>query len=64
MLSLQEISDRMEIQDLVYRYSELIDRKQFDGLREVFTEDHPAWTVVGVQPLDRGVVQIQVLAVK
>ena len=38
-LSLQEISDRMEIQDLVYRYSELIDRKQFDALREVFTED-------------------------
>jgi hypothetical protein len=40
MLSLQEISDRMEIQDLVYRYSELIDGKQFQALRdEVFTAD-------------------------
>lgn len=40
MLSLQEISDRMEIQDLVYRYSELIDGKQFQTLRdEIFTPD-------------------------
>ena len=39
-LSLQEISDRMEIQDLVYRYSEIIDGKQFDALRdEIFSED-------------------------
>jgi hypothetical protein len=40
MLSLQEISDRLEIQDLIYRYSHLIDTKNFDALRdEVFTED-------------------------
>lgn len=39
MLSLQEISDRMEIQDLCYHYADLIDSKQIDGLREVFTED-------------------------
>ncbi len=40
MLSLQEISDRLEIQDLIYRYSHLIDTKSFDALRdEVFTED-------------------------
>jgi 3-phenylpropionate/cinnamic acid dioxygenase small subunit len=40
MLSHQEISDRFEIQDLLYRYSELIDGKKIDTLREdVFTED-------------------------
>ncbi len=38
-LSLQEISDRFEIQDLVYEYANLIDRKQFGELRRVFTED-------------------------
>lgn len=40
MLSLQEISDRMEIQDLLYRYAELIDGKRFQELRDdVFHED-------------------------
>ncbi len=40
MLSLQEISDRMEIQDLCYRYAQIIDAKDFDALRsDVFTED-------------------------
>jgi len=40
MLTLQEISDRLEIQDLVWRYSEIIDAKDFDKLREdVFTPD-------------------------
>jgi hypothetical protein len=40
MLSMQEISDRFELQDLVYRYSQLIDAKDFDTLRDdVFTED-------------------------
>jgi ketosteroid isomerase-like protein len=38
-LSLQEISDRMEIQDLVYEYAAIIDQKRFDDLSEVFTED-------------------------
>ena len=38
-LSLQEISDRIEIQDLLYRYSAIIDGKTFDDLRDVFTED-------------------------
>ena len=38
-LSLQEVSDRMEIEDLVYRYSDIIDGKQFDALLTVFTED-------------------------
>ena len=40
MLSQQEISDRLEIQDLVYHYADLIDSKQIGRLRdEVFTED-------------------------
>ena len=39
MLSHQELSDRLEIQDLVFHYADLIDRRSFDELREVFTED-------------------------
>lgn len=39
MLSQQEISDRFEIQDLVFRYAHLVDQKNIQGLREVFTED-------------------------
>jgi len=38
-LSLQEISDRMEIQDLCYYYSDVIDQKDFDKLYNVFSED-------------------------
>ena len=38
-LSLQEISDRLELQDLIYAYSDIIDRKEFDRLRDIFTED-------------------------
>ena len=38
-LSLQEISDRLEIQDLVYRYADIIDAQRFDELRTVFTDD-------------------------
>lgn len=38
-LSIQEISDRFEIQDLLYNYADMIDNKKFDQLREVFTED-------------------------
>lgn len=39
MLSQQEISDRFEIQDLLYHYADIIDRKAADELRDVFTED-------------------------
>ena len=39
MLSQQELSDRLELQDLVFFYSHLIDTKSFDTLRDVFTED-------------------------
>ncbi|PLW66841.1 nuclear transport factor 2 family protein [Pseudohalioglobus lutimaris] len=49
MLSQQEISDRFEIQDLVYRYAELIDGKRFDALRDtVFTADaHIDYSAMG-----------------
>ena len=38
-LSLQEISDRLEIEDLIYRYAEAIDQQDFDSLDSVFTPD-------------------------
>lgn len=38
-LSLQEISDRFELQDLTNRYSHLLDQQLFDGLDDVFTAD-------------------------
>jgi ketosteroid isomerase-like protein len=47
-LSLQEVSDRMEIQDLIHEYSAIIDQKRFDDLRQVFTEDaHIDYSDVG-----------------
>lgn len=39
MLSLQEISDRMEIQDLITDYSHAIDEQAFDRLDDIFTPD-------------------------
>lgn len=48
MLSQQELSDRFEIQDLVFRYAQLVDQKSFDALREVFTEDvHVDYSALG-----------------
>ena len=41
MLDLQEISDRLEIQDLLARYTDAIDRRDWDALDQIFTED--AW---------------------
>ena len=38
-LSIQEISDRFEIQDLIAEYCDVIDKGDFDRLTEVFTED-------------------------
>lgn len=38
-LSIQEISDRLELQDLVTRYAEIIDRKAFLELSMIFTDD-------------------------
>jgi len=49
VLSQQEISDRLEIQDLCYHYAELIDAKDFGALAaEVFTADaHIDYSVFG-----------------
>lgn len=48
MLSLQEISDRLEIQDLVYRYADIIDQRRFDELENVFSDDaHIDYSAVG-----------------
>ena len=38
-LSLQEISDRIEIEDLLQRYTAAIDAKDWDLLGSVFTPD-------------------------
>ena len=40
-MTLQEISDRMEIQDLLVKYSYAIDTRDFEALDDVFTPD--AW---------------------
>jgi hypothetical protein len=39
MLSLTEISDRLEIQQLMVDYSSAIDQRRFDDLDRVFTPD-------------------------
>ena len=39
MLSPQELSDRFEIQDLLVRYSQLLDAFDFDAMDELFTDD-------------------------
>jgi SnoaL-like domain len=39
MLPLQEISDRLEIQQLLVDYSTALDRRRFDDLDSVFTAD-------------------------
>jgi hypothetical protein len=39
MLSLEEISDRLEIQQLLVDYSTAIDQRRFDDLDQVFTAD-------------------------
>lgn len=39
MLSHQEISDRFEIQDLLARYCEMIDSREWDSLDDIFTPD-------------------------
>jgi hypothetical protein len=49
MLSQQEISDRFEIQDLVFHYADLIDRRDIERLRtDVFTADaHIDYSAMG-----------------
>ena len=47
-LSNKEISDRLEIQDLLYAYADAIDQKRFDDLRNVFDDDaHIDYSVYG-----------------
>jgi hypothetical protein len=41
LLGLQEISDRIEIQDLLSRYTDAIDRRDWEALDRIFTPD--AW---------------------
>ena len=38
-MSIEEISDRMEIQDLLVRYCYAVDHREFDDLVNVFTPD-------------------------
>jgi len=38
-MTLQQLSDRQEIQDLMVNYCYAVDRKQWDALDEVFTAD-------------------------
>jgi ketosteroid isomerase-like protein len=38
-LSVQEISDRLEIQDLIARYSYALDSRDYDSLDQLFTSD-------------------------
>ncbi|MEV6558652.1 nuclear transport factor 2 family protein [Nocardia sp. NPDC051756] len=48
MLSLQEISDRLEIQDLMVRYSHAVDTGQWELLDDIFTEDaHIDYSAMG-----------------
>lgn len=47
-MDLQEISDRLEIQELMVRYSHCIDSRDWQGLERVFTPDaHIDYTVFG-----------------
>ena len=39
MLSLREISDRLEIEDLLVRYSDAVDRQDWETFAQVFTAD-------------------------
>ncbi|MBU0538562.1 MAG: nuclear transport factor 2 family protein [Gammaproteobacteria bacterium] len=53
-LSLQEMSDRFEIQDMLYRYADIIDRKAVDELNDVFTSDaHIDYSAFGGSVGDR-----------
>ncbi|HEY7995956.1 MAG TPA: nuclear transport factor 2 family protein, partial [Steroidobacteraceae bacterium] len=38
-MSLQELSDRMEIEQLIVHYANSIDQRDWDGLDQVFTPD-------------------------
>jgi len=47
-LSVEEMSDRFELQDLCYRYAQLIDERDFQQLHSVFTPDaHIDYSAMG-----------------
>ena len=53
-LSLQEMSDRFEIQDMLYQYADIIDRKAVDELNDIFTADaHIDYSAFGGSVGDR-----------
>jgi hypothetical protein len=53
-LSLQEMSDRFEIQDMLYHYADIIDRKAVDELNDIFTVDaHVDYSAFGGSVGDR-----------
>ncbi|RNL64004.1 nuclear transport factor 2 family protein [Zhongshania marina] len=53
-LSLQEMSDRFEIQDMLFRYADIIDRKAVDELNDIFTADaHIDYSAFGGSVGDR-----------
>jgi 3-phenylpropionate/cinnamic acid dioxygenase small subunit len=39
VLSHQELSDRFEVQDLIVRYSQLLDQQRWDDMDDLFTPD-------------------------
>lgn len=46
--NLEEVSAKLEIHDMLYRYAQLIDAKEFDNLDEVFTPDaHIDYSAMG-----------------
>ncbi|MEH3154704.1 MAG: nuclear transport factor 2 family protein [Gordonia paraffinivorans] len=48
MLSVQEISDRLELQQLLTDYATAVDRRRFDDLHDLFTADaHIDYSAVG-----------------
>ncbi|GAA4529158.1 nuclear transport factor 2 family protein [Amycolatopsis samaneae] len=48
MLDIQEISDRLEIQDLLVDYATAIDSRDFEALDRIFTDDaHIDYTAFG-----------------
>ena len=47
-LSLEEMSDRFELQDLCFQYADIIDRCAFDELKNVFTHNaHIDYSAMG-----------------
>ncbi|HEU0169750.1 MAG TPA: nuclear transport factor 2 family protein [Chloroflexota bacterium] len=52
-MTLQELSDREEMREVLVRYAQSLDRRQFDELRRVFTPD--AQATYGANTVDPGV---------